>query len=194
MYQLKLEGQLDVTVYTFQDFHESLLFSEHPICKILDIVKEISEHLEINCPDVALVKQEEIQLFYPYQVPLKRAKLIYAEEIPSLSNHLLLLSDDLKEPYTQKALIAHELRYLSQKIYHPSYHLHPVDGYPNLLFYPAEIDADAFAISFLIKKDFDIDTAGNIVCPYVKELDEVAYTLRIKRAASIQKGEQSASQ
>lgn len=187
MKEITIPNSGKVTYYTSEDIaNEPNEQVKEFLNGIYNLIKHMSELLNIPCPYIGLSKAIILQNEYDGSISEMAAMSYHAEDYPELDNSIVQLSLNLFEPDYMTGVIAHELRHIYQKIYTPDLLTKYAQGYGESLYNPAEIDADAFGIWYLKTcPGGSYEKAASILCPEELINDPKAVQLRIEKAKKI---------
>ena len=153
--------------------------------KVTDVICGI---LNIQVPDIAI---------YPGLIPkrnpetgersLDSGETFHMDEHPEIKNSIMMIAlEEEYDPAYLTSVIAHELRHIHQRKYLPELGINGhAKGGKDTLYHPEEIDADGFAIAYLVSCGYSFESAGAITCPLEKGNYPRAYKLRMEKAHEI---------
>lgn len=144
------------------------------------IIIQLANRLNLDCPYLGIANE----LTRPDHIRLDAFSRATSDS--NLDRDLLLVSEDVCDnSYYLVGVLAHEMRHLWQNKYRPDeYHDNAFGA--KVLYNPAEIDADGFAMFFLTQiTKISLDQAGAIMCASEKLYDDNAYRKRLQQAADI---------
>lgn len=162
------------------------LTSDNKIVAIMQLLTAIAQTLHVQCPFIGLGSPNsdfKAMMFNPSELPktiaykdrqkLKKNNTCYIEMyVPYIVN---------AEIYFE-AVLAHEMRHVYQYYYNPSINRKHSSGGEEAWKHPAEVDADAFAIAYIMHK-YQLSTHEAFPFVFADELIEAeALLIRIELA------------
>lgn len=151
---------------------------------VYNVADFLCQQLEIKIPDIAFLTHIRGTIpLPPFEVVKKDSLLYYMDSHPELDNSLILLSLEKQNCYSLTATISREIRHLWQCQNAPELMPSPAITLEQALNYPAEIDADAFAIWNVSQTPgiHTLEAAATIVCQHIK-VGSKAYKKRLNLA------------
>ena len=149
----------------------------------------ISDTLDVKLPDLAI--SSSIRCINPLDGSISNQGGItfFPDDYNDLNNIIINLSVEDSDMVLICGTLAHEMRHIYQKKKMPELVKKYASGYLEALNNPAEIDADAFAIKYLMKTQMmTLNQAATIICPDEKKHYPAAYRKRIERAKKLELG------
>lgn len=158
--------------------------------ELFEMSDPICTALNIPCPDIAIY-EGLIPVVNPddFSITYSSGYTYHKDEHPELSNTLMMIALRAQEdPVYITGVLAHELRHIFQRQYLPELgrNGHAKGGIESL-YHPEEIDADAYAIAYLVWHRIGIERAGKIVCQFETEYYPEAFRQRMEKAGNLYK-------